>query len=108
MFHRRIHGPIAASVIAVLACCDARADLPLVARKFLHGDAHVVIMGDSEQNGLLGLYPSTWQIDKWSGLVGGANYDSSFNGETGAYTFGFTAPYIASTTEELANTTNPV
>ena len=100
--------------VAALLPGAVRADLPTVAgnfsiaQKFLHGDAHVVVLGDSEQNGLLGLYPSTWQIDKWSGIVAGENLGATFNGDTGAYTFGFNQPFIASQSGELADSTNPI
>src|SRR5262249_30355334 len=86
----------------VWASGEVRADLPLIAgnfsiaRKFLHGDAHVLVLGDSEQSGLIGLYPSTWQVDKWSGIVAGPNLGATFSGNTGVYDYGFAAPYIAS------------
>jgi hypothetical protein len=93
---------------------SVRADLPLVAgnfqiaQEFLHGDAHVVMIGDSEQNGLVGLYPSTWQVDKWSGIVAGPNLGQPPNGSTGTYEFGFSQPFMATDNNELADTTDPV
>jgi hypothetical protein len=111
MLRRTIGAGIAAQVILI---GTVRADLPLVAgnfsiaQKFFHGDAHLVMLGDSEQNGIVGLYPSTWTIDKWAGMVTGDNLGATFNGDTGAFNFGFTQPFIASQTGELADTTNPL
>src|SRR5690349_18791603 len=111
MLRRAIGAGIAAQVILI---GTARADLPLIAgnfsiaQKFFHGDAHLVMLGDSEQNGLLGLYPSTWTIDKWAGIVGGDNLGGTFNGDTGLFEFGFNQPFIASQTGELADSTNPL
>src|SRR5207249_2950944 len=67
-----INRAVTATVGMTIASASASAALPLVAgnysiaQQFMHGDAHVVILGDSIQNGLYGLYPSIWKIDKWS------------------------------------------
>jgi lysophospholipase L1-like esterase len=79
-------------------------DVPLVsgnyeiARKFLHGDAHVLVLGDSIHNGMIGLYPKSWKPDKWAGQVVGPNLDVAAAGNTGAYalTFNPTPPFVAS------------
>jgi hypothetical protein len=93
---------------------SVHADLPLVsgnysiARQFLHGDAHIVIVGDSEQNGLYGYYPSILPIDRWTGVVVGPGYSTGPTGNTGVYQFGFGGSYIATSTEELTDTTDPI
>ena len=40
-----------------------------IADKLLHGDGHVLIVGDSEQNSLVNLYGTYWQPDKWTGVT---------------------------------------
>ena len=113
MYRRTIRLTVV-GIAAAVANSTVRTALPLVAgnfsiaQEFLHGDAHVMIMGDSEQTGLYGLYTSTWKIDKWSGITAGPNLGSTFDGDTGVFNFGFSGPYIASETGELADSTNPI
>ena len=67
------------------------AEIPLVAgnfqiaQKFLHGDAHVAVIGDSLQNGLIGEYPKAWHIDKWSGKASFAEASSGSYTNSGGY-----------------------
>ena len=102
------------AVLSVLNAPAVRADLPLVAgnfqiaQEFLHGDAHVMILGDSEQNALLDLYPSTWKVDKWSGIVASDEMVDSNGDRLGTYPFGFDEPYIATVADDAADTTDPV
>jgi hypothetical protein len=56
-----------------------------IAYDFLHGDTHLMVIGDSLQGSLLGYYPSRWHIDHWSGYIGGPNYGSAPFGESGIY-----------------------
>jgi hypothetical protein len=62
---------------------------PQIAYDFLHGNTHLLVIGDSEQGALLGNYPSQWHIDHWSGLLAGPNYASGSVGDSGAFTFEF-------------------
>jgi hypothetical protein len=92
----------AGAVLSVALLLGARPaagqDLPLVsgnmeiAHKFLHGDAHVLLLGDSIQNGMIGAYPKFWKVDKWSGQVVGPNLGTSFAGNTGAFTIELNNP----------------
>jgi MYXO-CTERM domain-containing protein len=89
-----VRSRVAVALGALLLVCPAawaQDDVPLVsgnmeiAHKFLHGDAHVLLMGDSIQNGLIGAYPKHWKVDKWVGQVVGPNLGQSYAGNTGAW-----------------------
>jgi hypothetical protein len=72
---------------------------PQIAYDLLHGNTHLMVVGDSEQGPLIGNYPSQWHIDQWSGYLGGPNYSSAAPGfgDTGVFTFEFPSnPVIAS------------
>jgi hypothetical protein len=104
--HRRTAGAvIAAAAVVSFGCGAGAAPIPLplvagnfsIAQQFLHGDAHVVVLGDSEQNGLVATYPARWHVDQWSGIVGGPNLTATFTGDTGVYDFHFPGnPAVAS------------
>lgn len=92
------HNPLLRSVLGIgvgllLGGHAAQArDLPLVsgdlsiANTFLHGNAHVIIVGDSIQNVLVSYYPTAWKVDSWSGEVIGPNLNGALDaGDTGAY-----------------------
>jgi hypothetical protein len=57
-----------------------------IAYDFLHGNTHLMVIGDSLQGSLLGSYPSRWHIDHWSGYLGGPNYGTPLFGDSGIYT----------------------
>jgi hypothetical protein len=57
-----------------------------IAYDFLHGDTHLMVIGDSLQGSLMGSYPSRWHIDHWSGYLGGPNYGTPLFGDSGIYT----------------------
>ena len=87
-----------AAVLCALSGLSFAQDVPLVsgnydvARKFFHGDAHVLLLGDSIQNGMIGVYPKVWEVDKWVGQVVGPNLNSTFAGNTGAFGLIFNNP----------------
>ena len=86
---------------------QASTSLPLVSgnykivQKFLHGDAHVLIIGDSIQNGIIDFYPKVWKIDKWAGITASPGMDANFAGDPGVAGFySFPAPLYSVTRVE--------
>jgi hypothetical protein len=79
---------------------------PQIAYDFLHGNAHVAILGDSLQNGMYGVYPQHWHIDNWTGIVAG-QIGAGFVGDSGAFTFPFDQPFIAGQLPYNSNDVGP-
>jgi len=87
---------VGAGLLALgVASCPRSASgaaLPLVsgnlqiANTFLHGDAHVALVGDSIQNTLVGAYPAVWKVDRWVGETTGADLVTNGFGNTGTAT----------------------
>ncbi|MCU1274292.1 MAG: hypothetical protein JWO48_1723 [Bryobacterales bacterium] len=75
-----------------------------IAQEFLHGDAHVIILGDSLQNVLMGNYPSHWHPDHWTGQ---AYLYQANGGNSGAYSTTINQPFEASAGYYLPTETPP-
>ena len=115
--YSRVRTALLAAATAAIACAGgsaAAAELPLVAgnyqiaNEFLHGDTHALLFGDSLQNYMVSVYPQVWQVDKWTGQVGGPNLTATVLGPSGTYSY-VTDPnsYIQSSGFYLASDTPP-
>jgi hypothetical protein len=97
-----------APALSVTSTVKPYAGNPQIAYDLLHGNTHLMVVGDSEQGALVGNYPSQWHIDRWSGYLGGPNYTAGFTGDTGIFTFEFPSnPVIGSAGAYSADTPAP-